>query len=350
MKLAARFTLARGELELDVDLTVEPGRTMALVGPNGAGKTSCLHALAGLVRIDAGSIALGDEVLDGGRGGRFVEPAQRGVGFVFQDLLLFAHLSVLENVAYGLRSRGMARQPARSSAAAWLERVGLEGVAQARPGELSGGQAQRVALARALATEPRVLLLDEPLSAVDSSARAQLRRELRAQLSAFDGVALVVAHDALDAFTLADRVAVLEEGRIVQENSVAAICSRPRSRFVADLVGINLFEGTAGGGRIDCAGGGHLVAATPLAGPVLAAIHPRSVALFRTRPEGSPRNVWRAPITSTERLGDRLRVRVGGVVPMVAEITPAALEDLQRGEPEDLWVAVKATEIEVYSA
>jgi molybdate transport system ATP-binding protein len=349
MKLDAQFQLRRGELELDIALTVQPGETLALVGPNGAGKTTCLLALAGALHIDSGRITLGDYVLDCAEPYVFWPPERRFVGFVFQDQLLFPHLSALDNVAFGLRTHGHSRSVARARAYNRLEEAGLEHLERKRPGELSGGQAQRVALARALATDPNVLLLDEPLSALDASARIELRRDLRAHLDDFTGVSILVAHDALDAFALADRIAVLEDGRIVQSGSAAEICAHPRSSYVADLVGLNLLRANAEKSVLHFPSGGRLVVASPLEGPVLASVHPRAVALFRERPDGSPRNVWQAPVTSIETAVDRLRVRTGGEVPLVAEVTPAAAADLGLAEGAPVWVAVKATEVVVYS-
>ncbi|MEO6597023.1 MAG: ABC transporter ATP-binding protein [Planctomycetota bacterium] len=349
MNLHASFVLSRGSLQLDVDLRATAGETLALVGPNGAGKSTCLHVLAGLLRIERGTIALGDVVLDGGPGGPFVLPEQRDAGVVFQEHLLFPHLRAIDNVAFGLGARGIERRAARATAGQWLGRVGLAACAQAFPRELSGGQAQRVALARALASCGHLLLLDEPLSAVDASARLELRRELRAHLDAFAGVRLIVAHDPIDAFALADRIAVLEAGRIVQEGTVAEICSRPRSRYVADLVGLNLLRGTVRGGVLQFEGGSLVVPKTH-DGVVIATVHPRAVALYRVRPDGTPRNVWAAPITSIEGAGDRVRVQLGGSVPLVAEVTPIAVAELRLGVGGEVWVALKATEIVVYPA
>ncbi|QDU68120.1 sulfate/molybdate ABC transporter ATP-binding protein [Engelhardtia mirabilis] len=349
MSLVADFTLARGDFALEFAATVERGETLALVGPNGAGKSSCLQALGGLIPIDAGSVELDGRQLERGGSRQSLAPDQRRVGFVFQDLLLFPHLSVVENVAYGPRSRGLDRRSARSRATEWLERVGLSEFAERRPGELSGGQAQRVALARALACEPALLLLDEPLSAVDASARAELRRELRQHLDAFDGVRLIVAHDAIDAFALADRVAVLEGGRVVQTGTTPQICGHPRSTYVADLVGLNLFRGTASAGHLSLPGGAELVVASVPDGPTLAVLHPRAVALFRERPQGSPRNVWRSTVAAVEPAIDRLRVRFDAPVPLVAEVTHGAAQELGLGPGAALWIAVKATEISAYS-
>jgi molybdate transport system ATP-binding protein len=267
---------------------------------------------------------------------------------VFQDLLLFAHRTVLDNVAYGPRARGVARRRARALAEDWLRRVGLHEYAHALPGTLSGGQAQRVALVRALAAEPQLLLLDEPLSAVDASARLDLRRELRMHLDAFTGPRLVVTHDAVDAFALADRIAVLEAGRVVQVGAVADICSRPRSRYVADLVGLNLFRGTLRKGVLQVQGGGALVVAASFDGDAVATVHPRAVALYRSRPDGTPRNVWPAPIEAIESAGDRMRVRLAGPLPLVAEVTPLAVNELRLGIGGQVWIALKATEIAVH--
>jgi molybdate transport system ATP-binding protein len=346
MSLEAHLRLRRGALELDARLVIEGGETVALVGPNGAGKSSCLLAIAGLAPLEAGRVALDGEVLDGGPGGPFVPPEARGVGLVFQGSRLFPHLSALENAAFGLRARGSSRGEARRTALGWLERLGVAHRAAARPAELSGGEAQRVALARALAPGPRALLLDEPLAAVDASGRLELRRELAAHLADFPGPRLVVAHEASDALALADRVVVLEEGRVVQEGTAAELALRPGSRFVADLVGLNRFEGRCRAGVVTI-GAGELVVSSSLDGEVVVSVHPRAVALFPERPAGSPRTVWRAPVLGVEALGDRARVRLGGPLEVVAEVTPAAVRELALEPGAELWVAIKATELVV---
>ncbi|MGB3965405.1 MAG: TOBE domain-containing protein, partial [Planctomycetota bacterium] len=198
--------------------------------------------------------------------------------------------------------------------------------------------------------EPRVLLLDEPLSAVDASARLSLRAELRGHLDAFAGPRLVVTHDAIDAFALGHRIAVLEAGRIVQVGSVPEICARPRSRYVADLVGLNMLRGTLGGGVLRLDDGGSLVVPADFAGRAIATVHPRAVALYRSRPDGTPRNVFAARITGLESAGDRVRVRVEGPPPLVAEVTPLAVAELRLGVGGEVWVALKATEIAAFPA
>jgi molybdate transport system ATP-binding protein len=273
---------------------------------------------------------------------------QRPVGVVFQDYLLFPHLSALENVAFGLRSRGLARAEARRRAAGWLERVGLAGHAAARPSALSGGQAQRVALARALATEPRLLLLDEPLAALDASTRLETRRELRRHLAGYEGVRVVVTHDPLEAMALAERLVVMEDGHLVQAGSPEEISRRPRSRYVADLVGVNLLRGRAEGDRVVIGPGATLAVPGAGRGEVFAVVHPRAVALHRRPPEGTPRNVWAGTAEDLDLEGERVRVRVGGPLPIVAEVTPAAVADLALADGGPVWVSVKATEIRVY--
>jgi molybdate transport system ATP-binding protein len=249
-----------------------------------------------------------------------------------------------------LRCRGRTRADARRIAREWLDRMDLGDHAGSRPTALSGGQAQRVAIARALAVEPRLLLLDEPLAAVDVQARAALRRDLRKHLTAFGGVRLLVTHDPLEAFALADRVIVLEAGRVVQAGTPSAVTARPRSRWVADLAGVNLFRGRADGGRVSLEEGGHLVVAEPLAGDVFATVHPRAVTLLRTRPEGSPRNVWRGRIEEVDVEGAVARIRIATTPAIVAEVTMAAVAALGLAPGEDVWVTVKATEILLYPA
>ena len=352
--LEARVALTLGDLQLDVDLSAAPGEVVALVGLNGAGKTTLLRALAGLQPLDEGRVTLGGAVLDDTVTGVHVPPERRPVGVVFQDYLLFAGLSALENVAFGLRSRGTPKAEARRLAAVWLDRVGLAGpAATARPAQLSGGQAQRVALARALATEPGLLLLDEPLAALDAAARPETRRWLRRHLDGHPGVHVVVTHDPLEAMALADRLVVLEQGRVTQTGTAGDVAGRPRSRYVADLVGVNLLRGRAAGDRVELAGGASLVvpeAGTTGAGDVLAVIHPRAVALHRRAPEGTPRNVWRGVVEALDQEGSRVRVRMGGPIPVVAEITPAAVAALGLAAGAQAWVSVKASEVTVYPA
>ncbi len=350
MTLDARVAAAVGGCELRLTLRAAAGEVVAVLGPNGAGKTTLLRVLAGLLPLDAGSIALDGAVLDAPSARRFVPPERRSVGVVFQNGCLFPHLSVRDNVAFGLRCRGAAPRAAARCANAWLARFGLEARAAARPPQLSGGEAQRVALARALAFAPRLLLLDEPLAALDVATRATVRRDLRRHLDGFAGVAIVVTHDPLEAMALASRLVVLEHGVIVQEGAAAELTAQPRSRYVADLAGVNLYRGDARESRVALDGGGSLAVADAGTGAVFAVIHPRAVALHREPPGGTPRNVWQGSVEALDAEGSRVRVRVSGAPAIVAEVTPAAVAALGLDRGGTVWVSVKATEITTYPA
>ncbi len=351
MSLEASIGVQVGTLDLRAELTVADGELLALLGPNGAGKSTALRALAGLRPIHQGHIRVDGAVLDDPTTNTFVPPEQRPIGVVFQDYLLFEHMTVLENVAFGLRARTTPKADARRCAHEWLERVGLASMAQDRPRALSGGQAQRVALARALATDPRVLLLDEPLAALDAGTRAAVRRDLRQHLASFAGMRLLVTHDPVDAYALADRVAVLEGGRIVQSGTLAEVTAHPRSRYVADLVGVNLVSGSVEGGVLHTERGAAVVIADAPNGPAFAVIRPHSLTLTRETPAGaSSRNVWEGIITDIDRLGERARVGIEGLLPLTAEITLAALDALALRPGDEVHVAAKATDIEVYPA
>ena len=347
MSLDAKVRVCLGGLDLQVDLTAEPGQVLAVLGPNGAGKTTLLRVLAGLQPIDSGRIDLDGSVLDDPGGRVLVEAEDRQVGFLFQDYLLFPHLSVLENVAFGSRSRRQG-QPEKT-AHEWLARVGLRDLAAARPAALSGGQAQRVALARALATQPRLLLLDEPLAALDATTKVSVRRELKHHLGTFEGIALLVTHNPVDAAALADSVVILEAGRLTQSGTIAEITARPRSRYVADLVGVNLWRGQASGSSVSV-DGVDIAAATSCSGDVFVQVHPRSVALYTQEPHGSPRNVWRGRAASLDSTPSGVRVRIDGPLQVVAEITPGAMAELGIVGGEEVWLSFKASEVEVYQA
>jgi molybdate transport system ATP-binding protein len=232
--LVAAFAVQRGTFELSLDLDVQPGHTLALLGPNGAGKSTAIGALAGIVPIDGGSIRVGDRVLDDDA--VHVEVEERRVGVVFQEYLLFPHLSVLDNVAFGLRAAGVSRREARERATGWLDRLSIGELAARRAPELSGGQAQRVALARTLAVEPDVLLLDEPLAALDAEMRDDVREELATHLAGFGGVTIVVTHSLEDVVALARDVVVLEGGVVTQRGSVRSLVREPATPYVTRLV------------------------------------------------------------------------------------------------------------------
>ncbi|MGW0802477.1 ABC transporter ATP-binding protein [Nonomuraea sp. NPDC002799] len=343
MTLDARLVVVRPAFALDVALEVAPGEVVALLGPNGAGKTTALRALAGLTPMSGGHISLR------GRPLHTLPAESRPIGMVFQDYLLFPHLSALDNVAFGPRCQGASKAEARRTAAALLERVGLADRATARPRQLSGGQAQRVALARALAVQPELLLLDEPLAALDAHTRLEIRSQLRRHLADFDGVTVLVTHDPLDAMVLADRLIVIEHGATVQQGPPAEVARRPRTDYVARLVGLNLYRGVADGARVKV---GELVLHTSeqLGGAAFVAFPPAAVALYRTRPDGSPRNLWQARIDGIERHGDNVRVHLDGPIAAFADITPAAVADLDLTPGQRIWASVKATETHAYPA
>jgi molybdate transport system ATP-binding protein len=349
--LDAHIALRLGDLDLDVGLTARTGEVVALLGPNGAGKTTIVRALAGLVPIERGHITLDGTVLDDPGTATFVPTEQRPVGVVFQDHLLFPRMTARDNIAFGLRARGTDRAAAGEHADHWLDRLGLTDHAHDRPSALSGGQAQRVALARALATDPRLLLLDEPLAALDATTRVHVRAELRRHLDTFDGARILVTHDPVDALVLADRLVIIEHGRITQTGAPAAITSRPATRYVADLVGINLLLGRLEGTTVILDGGGELTVAPTHPSPdgqVAVAIRPQAIALYLREPDGSPRNTWPTTVAALEVDRDRVRATLDAPIPVTAEITAVAAHtlDLRPGHP--IWASIKAVDITVY--
>jgi molybdate transport system ATP-binding protein len=291
-----------------------------------------LALIAGLLRPDHGTARLGDRVLfdvDGRGRGPTLRPHERGVSMLAQDSLLFPHLSALDNVAFGPRSAGVPRREAGRRAADWLARVDATALADRRPAQLSGGQAQRIAVARALAAGPDLLLLDEPMAALDVSVAPALRRTLRDVLA--DRTAVVVTHDVLDAFTLADRVVVLEGGRVVDAGPTRAVLERPSTPFAAGLAGLDLLTGTAHGGGVRLDDGTLLVArsadALPSGAAAAVAVRPSAVRVTTGAAPGptSPENVLDLVVTDLEPRGDVVRVRAGGVS---ADVLPAVVATL----------------------
>jgi molybdate transport system ATP-binding protein len=343
----------RGEFRLKVAFRVAPGEVLGVLGPNGAGKSTLLRALAGLTPVSAGSIRLGGQAIDDAASGVFVPAADRPVGFVFQNYRLFPHLTVLDNVAFGAHAQGRRKSQARQAAHEWINRLGLADLAVRKPAALSGGQAQRVALARALARQPALLLLDEPLAALDARTRLEVQSELREHLADFPGPCLLVTHDPVDALVLADRLLVLEDGRIVQQGTPSAITKRPTTEYVAKLVGLNLYPGHAGHtgqARVAIAGGGTFVVADHAPrGDVLVAVRPSAVLVSAHRIEGaSARNSWPGQIAGLTLLADRVRLDIHGQPPVVADVTPAAVAELSLAPGSPVWMTVKATDLEVY--
>ena len=346
--LDARVVVEREGFVLDVSVSIPPNRTVAVLGPNGAGKTTLVEVLAGLAPLDRGYVRLGGRLLDDPDAGVFVEPSRRRIGVAFQDGMLFPHLNALENVAFGLRARGVPRSESRRVAGEWLAAVGLSDLTERRPRALSGGQAQRVAFARALATEPEMLLLDEPFSALDITSRAGLRRMLREHLAGYSGPRLLITHDPTEAFLLADELVILEGGSVVQTGKADEIRLRPASRYAADLAGVNLLVGTASG-RVLTVDGHDLVIAGGMEGRVIATVHPRAISIHLDRPGGSPRNSWQTTIRHVDHHADRVRIQTGRPLPLTAEVTPDAQASLNLFPGSSVWLSVKATEVLVAS-
>jgi molybdate transport system ATP-binding protein len=348
VSLSAQVTVRRGGLTVDVTLDVADGEVLAVLGPNGAGKSTLLRVLAGLLAPDGGRVVVDGQPWDDVEAGVYVPAHRRALGMVFQDHLLFPHLTVVDNIAFGLRTRGASRAVARAAAVAWLDRVGLAGLGDRRPGRLSGGQAQRAALARALVGEPALLLLDEPLSALDARTRLSVRAELRRHLADFGGSTVLVTHDPVDAMALADRVLVVEEGRVVQAGPPGEVSRHPRTDYVARLVGLALLPGTGEGRTVRLDGGAVVAVADDATGPVFAAVRPESVALYLSRPEGSPRNVWPARLVGATPHGATVRCELDGEVPLVADVTAGAFAELGLAPGSQVWATVKASEVAVY--
>jgi molybdate transport system ATP-binding protein len=346
--LSADLTVARPGFTLTVGVEAEPGQVLAILGPNGAGKTTLLSALAGLVPLSEGSVSLNGDVLEDTRRHLRVATERRPIGVVFQDYLLFPRMSALENVAFGLRARHVDKTVARARAREWLSRFGLDDFVSRKPGSLSGGQAQRVALARALVGEPKLLLLDEPLAALDAATRIEVRRDLRRHLGAYHGVTLLITHDPLEALALADNLMVLDAGCVVQAGTPQEVARQPRTDYVARLLGLNLVRGLADQTTVHVNDAVQLAVVTRARGPVFVVIRPSSVVVHRLRPESSARNVWEGTVNRLELHGDWVRIHLDGPLPIAADVTPATVAELGLVGGEPVWLSCKATDVTVY--
>ena len=344
------FSVTQGDFNLKIDASVNDGEVLAVLGPNGSGKSTLLRLLSGLQQIDTGHISSRNILWDSPADDIFVEAQQRRVGVVFQDYLLFKELSAVENVAFGLRAQGVNKATATEQARALLQQVGLSEHLHKKTPTLSGGQAQRVALARALAIQPHLLLLDEPLAALDVATRQTVRRDLRRYLSSFQGAVVLVTHDPIDAYALADRVLILENGQVMQIGTLNEVTAHPRSRYVADLVGTNLITGHASGVTLTTSTGITVVLADQAEGDVFAVIKPQAITIVTSNElTSSARNTWPGVITAIDRSSERCRITLHGPLPLVAEITAAAVESMALRVGDEVFAVVKATEVEVYS-
>jgi molybdate transport system ATP-binding protein len=357
-------TVERGSFLLEADLTAAPGKVLGVLGPNGAGKTTLLRALSGLEALSSGSIHLGALTLDDAATDTFVPAELRPIGLVFQDYRLFPHLDVRDNVAYAPRVRGAGRRQSRAAADTWLERLGLTDLAGRRPDEISGGQAQKVALARALAAEPSLLLLDEPLSALDAKTRLDVRAQLRDHLAQFAGPVLIITHDPLEAMIMADHLLVIEKGRVVQQGTPAQVARQPATQYVAQLMGLNLYAGTLdpATSQVRLDDGGTITVTLSAGDPegaaepgqpsrrVLVGLRPSAITIHTSQPaHASPRNVWKGTVAGLELLTDRVRLQVDATPSALVDISAAAVAELGLRPGTGVWLSAKATETEAYA-
>jgi molybdate transport system ATP-binding protein len=337
------------------DIALHDGDVLAVLGPNGAGKSTLLSLIAGLLRPDDGRITLGDTVVTDTDAGVFVPPHARGVALLAQQALLFPHLSVAANVAYAPRCRGESRSKAGTIAHRWLQAVDAEHLADRKPAQLSGGQAQRVAVARALAAEPQLLLLDEPMSALDVTAAPAVRRLLRDILRAQSRTAVIVTHDLLDALAIANTVIVVDGGRIVESGPVRDVLTSPRSAFAARIAGVNLISGVViEPGVLRTHWGATVSGSGETDGPTVALFQPAAVSVHLDPPHASPRNVFHTTIAEMDSHGNTVRIRGAdqpdGSTGLAADITAAAVADLDLAPGRQVYFVVKAQEVQLLPA
>jgi molybdate transport system ATP-binding protein len=346
--LEAHVVVRRPGHVVDVALEAEPGDVIAIVGPNGSGKTTLLRALAGLQPLTEGFVHYAGRAWEAS--GTRLDVQDRRTGMVFQDILLFPHLDARHNVAFGPRSRGASRQDALAVADRWLERMELADLGARKPPQLSGGQAQKVALARALASDPVLLLLDEPMAALDVRTAMELRVDLARHLREYGGISLLVTHDAVDVLTMASRVIVLENGAVAQQGRPEDVAAAPGTEHVARLVGLNVLRGRSSGTVVHLRGGEQLVSVTPYDGETLACFRPAAVTLTAEEPTGSARNRWRGTVLSVAPHGEVSRVHLDAAGGVLADVTPASVVRLGLVPGREMWVAVKASEIQIQPA
>ena len=343
------------EFELAVAFQARPAETLVIIGPSGCGKTTTLNIIAGLVRPEEGRVALGERVLLDRAAGVEVPAEQRNVGYVFQEFALFPHMTVAENVAYGLRARRRPKAMIPGKVAESLALAGIEHLQHRRPMALSGGERQRVALARAIACDAEILLLDEPLGSLDAQTRNRVRGDLQRLLRTLGRIAIMVTHDYIDALTFGDWICVMERGRLLQTGDRYDLLRHPKSRFVAELTGVNFFQGTIGAARRDglteiWVGDARLYTAADHQemGDTLLTFFPSDVSISRQAPASSARNIFQSRVRELVHLGDKVRVSLNGALAMCAEISAAALDELRIVEGDTVYASVKATAVKLY--
>jgi len=346
MSIQAEILATAGSFSINAEFSAPPGSCTAIVGPNGAGKTTLIHALAGLIPVKRGRIVLAGQIVDDSAQRIQIPPAHRPIALHSQHNLLFPHLSVADNVAFGPRCAGLATRPARQQAEVWLHKMGLADLADLRPVQLSGGQAQRVGLARAAACQPDVLLLDESLASLDAETRTHVRH----LLADIPATRVLITHDPVEARVLADQLLVMEKGQIVQAGTPEEVTADPRTPWTAGLLDINLLTGQSTGTQVALDCGLVLASAMPMAGPVLVTFSPAAITLSATQPHTSARNTWQAEVARIQPEGDRVRVLLGAPAPCHVWVTPQAVGELALSVGSQCWAALKATELTVREA
>ncbi|MDE0579953.1 MAG: ABC transporter ATP-binding protein [Acidimicrobiia bacterium] len=346
MSIQAEIQAATGGFAIQAEFDAPQGSCTAIVGPNGAGKTTLIHALAGLIPLQKGRIVLAGQLVDDATQGVHVPSNRRPIALHSQHNLLFPHLSVVDNVAFGPQCSGLSTRLARQRAEEWLHKVGLADMAELRPAQLSGGQAQRVGLARAAACQPDVLLLDESLASLD----AETRTDVRHLLADIPATRVLITHDPVEARVLADQLLVMERGEIVQTGTPEEVTADPRTPWTAGLLDINLLTGQAIGTHVALDCGLALTTATPMTGPVLVTFSPAAVTLSTAEPHTSARNTWQAEVARIQPESDRVRVLLGAPAPCHVWVTPQAANELGLSAGTRCWAALKATELTVREA
>ncbi len=356
--LIAEFSKQLIPFQVDVSLTAKAGSTFVLVGESGAGKTTILNVLSGLLLPDRGRIQLEDLDLFDSERGTAMPANERPIGYVFQDYVLFPHLSVFENVAFGLRAQGLAETQVRRQTHEMLNQLGIEDLVSRKPDRLSGGQRQRVALARALVLKPRLLLLDEPLSAIDLQTRREVRTELRRILANLPCITLLVTHSPFEAMVFGNQVGVVDQGKLIQVGDREELLRRPRSRYVAEIMGVNLFQGrvssrdATGLAEVQTPTGVVHTISEDIRDETFMTVDPREITLHLLQPSGTAQNVFAGPILELvpePPQGERVRVVLGTHPPLVAEITAHSVHTLGLQEGMSVFASFKATAAKCYN-